>query len=160
MTNDRDRQSYFESPTSWEAAEAMLTFRPSQPRHVAGFNLESLAVHMRDHKKRELPPGGRTLEAHYGGFVLTQTRSKKNEARRQALNVAYGAAARSATVAGHEARAYELGPECPPDDVDGRTPAVVAWHDGEMFFLIASDRLSTEALLGIAGSMYDPDASA
>ncbi len=145
---------HFEPPTSWEAAEAMLTFRPVRPRHVAGFRLESFAVHMRDHKKRELPPGGRTLEVHYGGFVLTQTRLDKNEARRQALSVAYGAAARSAAVAGHEARTYELGPDCLADDVDGRSPAVVAWHDGEMFYLIASDRLSTEALLGIAGSMY------
>lgn len=40
-----------------------------------------------------------------------------------------------------------------PDDIDGRSPAVVAWHDGEMFFLIASDQMSTAELIAVACSL-------
>ena len=36
----------------------------------------------------------------------------------------------------HTARIYELGPEPGPDDIDGRTPAVVTWHDADLFFLV------------------------
>jgi hypothetical protein len=33
-------------------------------------------------------------------------------------------------------------------------PSVVAWHDGEMFFLIASGEMRVEELIPIAASMY------
>lgn len=41
-----------------------------------------------------------------------------------------------------------------PHDPDGRSPAVVAWHDGELFFLIASGELPSDALVRIAESLY------
>ena len=74
----------------------------------------------------------RTLEAQYGAFVLSQTHRGAVEAKRLALKVSYGADPRAALIAGHEARVYELGPEPPPDDVEGRSPAVVAWSDGHL----------------------------
>ena len=147
---------HFASVASWAAAEEMLTFRPLQPGEPAGFRLQSLSIFVRDHKQRELPIGERSLEAHYGGFVLTQARKGESEARRWALRVSYGAAAFPVSLAGHEGRAYRLGPEVPPDDIDGRSPAVVVWHDGDMFFLIASGELAVEELIDIAGSIYFP----
>jgi hypothetical protein len=145
---------HFQSVDSWEAAEELLTFRPRPPRRTAGFELRSLSVFVMDHNKRELPIGARSLEAHYGGFSLSQCRKGEAEARRWALSMQYGSDARSASVAGHEGRMYELGPEVPPDDIDGRSPAVVTWHDGEMFYLVASTELPAFELLDIAGSLY------
>jgi hypothetical protein len=49
---------------------------------------------------------------------------------------------------------YELGPEPAPDDVDGRSPAVVAWHDAELFFLLASSETTADALVTIALSVH------
>ncbi len=132
----------------------MLAFRPLEPKNTAGCGLQSLSVHVRDHKLRELSIADRTLEAHYGAFVLSQARKGAEEARRLALAVPYGATGCDARVGGCAARAYALGPEPPPDDIDGRTPAVVSWHDGDMFYLIASDRLPCAELVGIAGSLY------
>ena len=109
---------------------------------------------MRDYKLRELPAEDRTLEAHYGGFVFSQSRPGANEAPRQAIEVSYGSDAREARIVGREARVYELGPETAPDDIDGRSPAVAVWHDGEMFYLIASDQMAVDALIEIATSMY------
>jgi hypothetical protein len=77
-----------------------------------------------------------------------------DEARRLALHVSYGRDARAERIAGHDARVYELGPEPAPDDIDGRPPSVVVWHDAEMFYLIASDSLAAERLTRIARSMY------
>lgn len=102
---------YFETAATWNEAEALLTFRPLRPGHTEGFELQSLRVHMRDHKRRELPAGERSLEAHYGAFVLSQARKGREEARRLALDVQYGRASRATRIAGHEARVYELGPE-------------------------------------------------
>jgi hypothetical protein len=51
-------------------------------------------------------------------------------------------------------RIYELGPEPAPDDIDGRTPAVVTWHDADLFFLVASDTMSSHELVRIAISLY------
>ena len=45
-------------------------------------------------------------------------------------------------------------PEPAPDDIDGRSPAIVAWHDGELFCLIASDTMSSDQLVRIAISLY------
>jgi hypothetical protein len=87
--------------------------------------------------------------------VLAQAWKGAAEARRLALSVAYGRAAMRGRVAGHEARLYDLGPEVPPDDPDGRQPAVVTWHDGELHYLLASATLSSHVLQRIGTSMYD-----
>jgi hypothetical protein len=96
------------------------------------------------------------LEAHYGGFVLSQAHKGIDEARRLALDVSYGRDGQDATVAGRTARAYELGPEPPEDDIDGRSPAVVVWHDGALHFLVASDSMEVGDLMKIATSLYSP----
>jgi hypothetical protein len=72
----------------------MLTFQPLAPKHTAGLSLDSLRIHLRDHKLRDVPVGHRTLEAHYGSFVLSQARKGAKEARRLAIEVSYGRAAR------------------------------------------------------------------
>lgn len=146
---------HFETARSWQDAEALLTFRPLVPSHTAGFVLRSLQIHVRDHKLRELAVADRTLEAHYAGFVLSQSQKGANEARRLVIDVSYGRICREARLAGHDARMYERGPEPPPDDIDGRSPAVVTWHDHSMFYLIASDELDSDDLLPIALSMYE-----
>lgn len=146
---------HFESVDSWNAARALLAFDPVEPLHTAGFEVRSLQVHVRDHKLRGLPVEQRTLEAHYGGFVLSQSWRGADEAQRLALEVTYGPAPRAEGVAGRDACVYELGPEPAPDDVDERNPAVVAWHDGDMFYLIASGELPAEVLLRIATSLYE-----
>ena len=51
---------------------------------------------------------------------------------------------------------YELGPEPPPDDIDGRSPSVVTWHDVDMFYLIASGEMRSHDLVSIANSLYAP----
>ena len=84
----------------------MLTFRPLEPRHTAGHRLQSIQIHVRDHKLRELPIEARTLEAHYGAFVLSQAQKGASEARRLALDVSYGLAPRDARIAGRAARLY------------------------------------------------------
>src|SRR5256885_943129 len=119
---------HFETARSWKTAQAMLTFRPLQPKRTAGFRLRSLRVHVRDHKLRELSVEKRTLEAHYGGFVLSQAGKGADEARRRALDVRCGAAGRDAQIAGGAARVYELGPDRGRGDIEGRSPAVVVWH--------------------------------
>jgi hypothetical protein len=108
-----------------------------------------------DHRKRRLPVGRRSLEAHYGGFCIDQKRATSaEEANRQALSTPYGPDARTVRVAGRAGRSYALGPECDPHDTDGRSPAVVVWHDGDLFYLVASSRLDEKQLLRIASSMY------
>jgi hypothetical protein len=42
-----------------------------------------------------------------------------------------------------------------PGDIDGRSPAVVVWHDGAMIYLVASGELGANELSRIAMSMYD-----
>jgi hypothetical protein len=139
---------------SWKAARTRLVFQPLEPRHTAGLTLQSIQIHIRDHKRRELPIADRTLEAHYGAFVLSQSWKGATEARRLALDVSYGRASRETRIAGHSARVYELGPEPPPDDIDGRRPSVVTWHDGDMFYLVASSTLSSDDLVRVAMSLY------
>ena len=132
----------------------MLTFRPREPRHTAGLRLSSIRIHVRDHKLRELPVADRTLEAHYGAFVLSQARRSAAEARRLALDVSYGLGGRDTQIAGCAGRAYERGPQPEPHDIDGLSPAVVVWHDREMFYLIASDEMPSANLIRIATSLY------
>ena len=147
---------HFASADSWDAAREMLTFQPFEPAFTAGHELRSLRIYVRDHKMRELPIGERSLEVHYGQFVISQSRKSAEEARRLALDVSYGRDPREGAIAGHAARIYELAPEPEPDDIDGRMPSVVAWHDGEMVFLIASGELPVADLIPIAASMYAP----
>lgn len=150
------RNDHFESATDWEAAARLVEFEPRRPADTAGFELSTLSVHVMDHRKRRIPKGARSLEAHYGGFVLAQQQAPSiPEAQRRALSLPYGQAAATVLVAGHEGRGYELGPMPDPDDIDGRTPAVVVWNDGAMFYLVASDQLEAAILLRIASSMYD-----
>ena len=154
MVDSATNNEHFATADTWHAAQAMLTFRPLQPRHTAGLGLQSLRVHIRDHKKRDVALGDRTLEAHYGAFVLSQARRGENEARRLALDVSYGSQPYEARIGSHEARVYELGPEVEPDDIDGRSPSVVTWSDGHMFYLVASAELPADTLIQIAGSLY------
>ena len=145
---------HFETACSWKAARRALAFRPLQPGHTAGCRLQSLRIHVRDHKLRSLPVSDRTLEAHYGDFVLSQARRGAGEARRLALEVSYGRAGQAAEIAGRAAKIYELGPEPEPDDIDGRSPAVVVWADGELFCLVASSTMLVQELVKIAKSLY------
>jgi hypothetical protein len=149
------RNLHFHTVADWPDAQALLTFEPRRPRFTAGHDRQSLQIHVRDHKQRELAPDARTLEAHYGAFVISQARPGEDEARKLALDTKYGPAPQPEQIAGHAARTYELGPEPPPDDIDGRSPAVVTWHDGPMFYLIASTALPAAELVRIARSMYD-----
>lgn len=148
------RNPHFQVAESWEAARPLLTFEPRQLADTAGQTLQSLQIHVRDHKRRDLPIEDRSLEAHYDRFVFTQSRRGTDEARRLALDVSYGLVPQPATIGGHAARRYALGPVPPRDDIDGRSPAVVVWSDVDMFYLVASSEMSEEDLVSIAGSLY------
>jgi hypothetical protein len=145
---------HFETADSWQAAEAMLTFRPLQPKYTAGFDLQSIYIFVRDHRQRDLPIADRTCEAHYGSFVVSQSRRSPGEARRLALEVSYGRNPIVARIFAHDARVYELAPDPGPEEIDGRSPAVVTWHDGDMFFLVASSEMDVAELQRIAMSLY------
>lgn len=147
------RRAAFEPVDSWKAARTMVEFEPRAPSETAGRALRGLHVHVRDHRDRDLPRERRTLEAHYDGFVVSQSRPGTAEAKRLALDVRYGQDPVTVRLAGLDARAYPLGPVPPPDDIDGRSPGVVTWHDGEMFYLAASSELDADVLLLIAASM-------
>jgi hypothetical protein len=149
----RTGNPHFATAASWDAARALVTFVPRVPTATAGKE-PALRVHVRDHKLRAVRVEERTLEAHYGGFVFTQSRRTPAEARRLAIEVSYGQAPQEASVLGRPARVYELGPEPPADEVDGRSPAVVAWHDGEVFYMLASHEMSADALMTIAMSVH------
>jgi hypothetical protein len=96
----------------------------------------------------------RTLEAHYDGVAVCQSRPGASSARRRALDVRYGQGGTAIRIAGHEGRAYPLGPEVPPDDVDGRSAAVVTWADGPMFYFVMSTQLPVEEVTVVAASLY------
>jgi len=146
---------HFEAAVDWAAAARLVDFEPRRPAFTAGCDLVSLAVYVKDHRKRRLRIGARSLEAHYGAFVIEQKRmASGSEAKRRALSSPYGAVAETVRVAGFEGRSYALGPEPDPDDIDGRSPAVIVWSDGAMFYLVASDKLKEAILLRIASSMY------
>jgi hypothetical protein len=152
-----DAESHFQRPASWREAASLLSFSPAVPANTEGFELQSLAVFVLDHRHRDVPVEDRSLEAHFGGFSLSQRRAFAAEARRLAIDVPYGASPREARVAGHEARVCDLGPEPEADDIDPRVPAVVTWHDNGMFFLVASAELQPDALMRIAASLYDKE---
>src|SRR5262245_8973280 len=145
---------HFASVPNWAAAREMLTFVPFEPTFTAGLEHAGLRIFIRDHKMRDVPVGDRSLEAHYGRFVFSQSRKGADEARRLALDVSYGREPHEAMIAGHAGRMYELGPEPEPGDPDSRMPSVVTWHDGEMFFLVASGEMPVADLIPIAISIY------
>ena len=146
---------HFQKVTSWKAARKLLNFEPLVLVDTKRRRLQSLYVYVRDHKQRELATGDRSLEAYFDGFVFTQKKAGTDEARRLALSVSYGLEGNDTRVARHPGRVYELGPIPPPDDIDGRSPAVVVWHDGGMFYLIASTEKPASELLEIAQSLYE-----
>lgn len=155
-----DDLPHFITAASWSAAAAELAFAPTEPGVTAGRNLESIRIHSADHKRRPLPIIDRTLEAHYGTFVVSQRATPEPEmARRLAIDTSYGADPTLATIGGHEGRAYDHGPEPDDDDPDGRMPAVVTWADGAVHHLVASHELPLDELVAIARSIAT-DASA
>ena len=79
---------HFETAPSWKAARTMLAFQPLEPKYTAGHRLQSIRIHVRDHRLRALAVADRTLEAHYGAFVFSQARKGREEARHLALAVA------------------------------------------------------------------------
>ena len=145
---------HFEKVTSWKAARKLLDFEPLVLADTKKRQLQSLYVYVRTHKQRELPIGDRSLEAYFDGFVFTQKQATKAEARRLALSTSYGLEGSDTQVATHPGRLYELGPVPPPGDIDGRSPAVLVWHDGRKFYLIASTEKPASELLEIAQSLY------
>ena len=145
---------HFEFPRDWQEARELVDFEPLVPGECLGCRLQSLAVFVCDHKRRELAKSERSLEAHYGDFVFSQARRSLEEARRLALESRYGLAPRDIRIAGREGRVFELGPEPEADDIDPRSPAVIAWCDADMFYLVASDRLASADLLRVAESIY------
>jgi len=142
---------HFEFPSSLAEAKKLVTFDPLTPK-MTELTMNSIAVFVRDHKQRDLSLDERSLELHYDGFVFSQTRKGAAEARRMTREVSFGPAPQEALIAGREGRLYPLGPES--DDIDPRNPATVVWHDGDMFYLIASDSRDAYALLQIAQSAY------
>lgn len=71
-----------------------------------------------DHRKRRLPIGARSLEAHHGAFVVDRKRlASATDAKRRAPSTPYGAVAETVRVAGLEGRGHALGPEPAPDDM-------------------------------------------
>lgn len=147
------RNPHFAAVESIDAAEKLLTFRPSVPTYTDGRVLDSIAVFVMDHRRRKVPVERRTVELHYGGFVVSQQRVGPCEARRLALDTSYGRGPIEVQLPAGPGRAYELGSEVPPDDVDGREPAVVAWASGDRFHLVASTEVDLDVLLRIAGSV-------
>ena len=49
---------HFATAESWTAAHAMLDFQPRESAETAGCQLQSLRIHIRDHRHRDLPIGG------------------------------------------------------------------------------------------------------
>ena len=147
---------HFTAVEDWPAAAELIGFEPLRPNDTAGFTLDSLSVHVMDHRMRRLPPEECTLEAHYGGFVFTQSGPGAAEARRLAYDSFYGPSPLDASVGTHAARAYDEGPVPEPDDPDGQMPALVVWQDGDRFFLLAGavDGVDVPVLLRVANSIY------
>lgn len=148
------RNLHFQKLRTWKEAKKWVSFKPVEPKYTNKLKLQSIEIFVRDHKQRDLPIGERSLEAHYGDFVLSQTQGPEAQARRLALDTGYGREPRAILIASHEARVYERGPEHEADDIDPSMLAVVLWHDAGMFFLVASDKLSTATLIRIAESLY------
>jgi hypothetical protein len=147
--------SHFETFETWADAAGHVEFTPRVPTDTAGCDLISLAVHVMDHRGRRLPSEERSLEAHYGRFVIDQKRASTTEdARRAALETFYGPDPVEVTIGGSVGRRYALGPPVDADDVDGRSPAIVVWSVSDVVYLIASTELDDTVLMAIAASMH------
>lgn len=144
----------FSAASSLDEAADGLAFTPAEPSYTAGLECQGLRLFVRDHRGREVPLESRTLESHYGGFVVSQSLHSPAEAERLAIEVRYGPSPQPGDVVGHPARIYEMGPEPELDDPDGRMPAVVVWHDEGMLYLVAGSTLAASELLRIAESFY------
>lgn len=145
---------HFKSVETLKEAAKHVAFTPLSPEDTAGCALEGMNIFVKDHKMREVPRENRTLEMHYGKFVISQKKCDNGDAaKKMALETPYGQAPSEGKINGFDARMYELGPAVPEDDIDGRRPAAVAWHDAEMFFLIASTQMNISKLITIAKSM-------
>ena len=145
---------HFQAVESVQSAAEFLTFQPTAPLELAGMHRQAMYVYVLDYKKRPVPVGDRSFETYSEGFVLSQSQSSSDEARRRTQDTSYGRDPRDGDVAGHPARFYELGPEVPEDDVDGRSPAVIVWHDGQRFFLVASTEHPVARLKEAADALY------
>lgn len=147
---------HFKTVSDWKEASRHVDFKPRIPSFTSGYSISSLSIHVIDHRKRELTISRRSLEAHFnGGFVIDQKKTASiNEAKRMALSTPYGSSAQTIMISGHEGRSFELGPEVPDTDPDGRAPSVVVWHEDNLFILIASTQLESNELAAIAKSMY------
>ena len=151
---------HFAAPATWDEAAALVPFEPFTRDELGGRPLRSLAVFVNDHEFRDVAPGERSLEAYYDGFVFSQSRPGDDAARERAFEISYGRAPRDVELGGPDAqpslraRVYELGPEPGPDDPDPRMPAVLAWADGEVFCLLASETLEADELIEMARSLY------
>ncbi|MBT8487471.1 MAG: hypothetical protein HKN72_16815 [Gemmatimonadetes bacterium] len=149
------RNPHFAMVASWREAASIVGFQPHVPEHTVGFSLGSLGVWIKDHKRRRVSQARRSLEAHYGGFVLAQSQPGMHEAANLAMETSYGPDPMPVSVEGCEGRSYQLGPPTAAGDVDGRAPAVVVWADEARFFLLASGELVVEVLLDVAGSLRE-----
>ena len=146
------RNEHFDTVDTWEEAAKLLDFVPT-PLRIDGRPLSKLEVYVRDLKRR-LPISERILEARYPGVAFAQSQKDEPEARRQALEVKYGQDPQTVVIGGNEGRMYELGPEVPPDDIDGRAESVIAWSDGRRFYMLASNDMMLSELLPVAQSLY------
>jgi hypothetical protein len=141
---------------SWDAAAALLPFAPRVPRDAGGRALQGLRVLVCDHRRRDLAPARRSVEAHFSSVVLSQSQHALDDAKRRALDVAYGQNGYAVAIAGREGRAYPRDPDALPGDLDGPGPAVVVWADADMLFLLASHDATIDGLCRIGASIHDP----
>lgn len=158
MNIEKPDNPHFRRLSSLDEAAVLVGFTPRQPSESLGLQPESISVFVMDHRLREVPASRRTVECHYGEFVVSQQCSGEEEARRQAYDVLYGPDPQLVWINEKEARAYDLGPVPQPttwmaDDIDGRQPAVVVWADGPIFLLVASDKRHVSDLVRVARSM-------
>jgi hypothetical protein len=144
---------HFAAVDSIGTAAELLTFRPSVPTFTSGCELDSIAVFVMDHRRREVSMEERSVELHFGKFVVSQQRPGEEEAQRLALEVSYGSVPIDLVLPDGRGLGYELGPEVASDDVDGRAPAVAVWAAGDRFNLVASSELSLVVLVEVARSL-------
>jgi hypothetical protein len=144
---------HFAQATSWVEAQELVPFDLLTPDFGLG-GPTSISVFVRDHRMRDVPLRERSVEAWFADFVFSQTSREPDEARRLALDVSYGGVARVGSVGPCPATMYDLGPDVPDDDPDGRSPAVVTWHEGEKFYLMASHVLPCADLVRMAATLY------
>ncbi|MDH4307798.1 MAG: hypothetical protein OEZ14_12405 [Acidimicrobiia bacterium] len=132
-------------------AASVLEFTPVIPRWTDGCELVAVSVFVMDHTMRVLEPAERTLELHYGDFVVSQQATENG--RRLAHETPYGRQRRTGTARGLEISIHDLGPPVEEQDPDGREPAVVTWEENGVFCLVASSTWPADELLRVIESM-------